>query len=243
MNQLDILKERHPKLSKCIKETNKIWFGKYPYKVTFNKKATGWLLSYWLGHHFGFPPPPKTKFKARISWPSTTLYFEDFEDLEKIIVDFEENVEQVNAVTSTEASNLLAADEKIRLKKKLYFNTYRYKITFKPTWNMSKTTILDLQEWVNDNFEIFDPKILLEISKPIKNYKVLSFKELLARDYTQRTLIKKFRNDRVYLRWAQLEPTLFLSDETDLTLVKLTWGEYFNKIEVIRLIDELEGKS
>lgn len=245
MNHLDILKKRHPKLSKCIKESNKIWFGQYPYKITFDKKTTGLQLSYWLGHRFGFPPPlSKTKFKIRNGWKNVTLYFEDFEDLKKIIVDFEKSVEHVTAVTSLEASNLLATDGKIRLKKKLYFNKYRYKITFKPTWHMSKTTIVDMQEWINDNFEIFDPKILLEVLMTVKNknYRGFSFKELLAGDYRQRAFVTKFRNGRVYFRWAQIEPTLFLSDETDLTLVKLAWGEYFNNIEVIQLIDELEEK-
>ena len=50
----------------------------------------------------------------------------------------------------------------------------------------------------------------------------------------------RLRNDRVWFRWNQREPAMFLTNDEDVTLVKLAWGEYFNTIESIQLISELE---
>lgn len=48
------------------------------------------------------------------------------------------------------------------------------------------------------------------------------------------------KNERVWFRHRQQEPTMFLRDEDDVTLVKLAWGEHFDEIETIKLISDTE---
>lgn len=217
LNFADDLRNKFPNLKKNITESLKIWHGLYPYKMTLDSYINNSEIWYWLGAKYGIPKPEiNTKFRVRSS-VQTILYFIDYNDLKDAVDFFNPSIINIHVLLSQKAQQILNNNRRIRLKKQLYFNQYRHKILFKPIYHIGHKTLANIKKWSKEQFE-FDISELNEIH------------------YT-------YRNNKAWLRWNQREPTLFLTDSDDVTLVKLVWSEYCNAIETIQLIEDLKGKS
>lgn len=189
-------------------ESTQLWFGVYPYRLKLNAYVRQNNVWYWLGYHFFSAEPNEKKFKV-YSGKRMTIYFSDLTSLEAMIKHFEYYVIDVCILSDTQIT-LLKQNSKLKLRNQLYFKQYKHKIRLDRSSRIGADILNELKTWIRETFDL---------PSPPKEWRGTSI-----------------RNGRVWFRHEQCEPTIFLCNDDDITLVKLAWGEYFSIIETVQLL-------
>lgn len=189
--------------------TSKLFFGFFPYKITFvrtnNTKTAYWTKGWtpykcakWLNeNNFKYRVYTKVRLKnAKRVKVTLTLFLESKLAYEKCIQKWLKNVDQVTEPYIEDHIELLKNNTQIVIRPDLIYKKYRYVVIFRRSFN---SPIEDINYWVKS------------------------------------TLI----NGTSAFKWMSSgwNPRLYLENLDDFVLVKLTWGERIKAITIVHTLE------
>ena len=206
--------------------TGRLFFGKYPYKIVLSKTGKtddpswleGWtpkLCHKWI---------KQKNISHRVYTRATprphkctaifmSIFVETEAEFKKIISEFSENVASVTQPIEKSHIDVLKDNTNTIIRTSLLYKRFRYVVCFTKKYHY-------LQQLENDELHAW-----------------------IAETFLANTKEDEVKWDR--FKWHQMgwNPRLYLSDETDLVLVKLTWAERIRSITIVHTYDELAASK
>lgn len=197
-----------------ILKVGKLFYGKFPYKVLFQRTERindpsyhqGWTIfncKTWLDensiHHRMYSQVLKKRLKSgKMVTVKASVFLMKRDDVDALIKRWPSWAESLTEPFSEDHIDILRENTKIIIRKTLMYRRYRYVVRFHRTWNDPLT---DIDEWILNNLDSSDQKI----------------------------------------KWCKIRwnPSLYLSSESDLFLVKLTWTDRISEILSVLTISDI----
>ena len=206
--------------------TGRLFFGKFPYKILLKRignindqlwenEITPKKLHEWLRcrkiHNRIYTKINYTKDGSKNMSVFMNIFVESEKDFKEIKSEFSDYVVSVTQPIDDSHIDVLKDNTNVIIRNSLLYKRFRYVISFTKKYHY-------LQQVEEDNLNI----------------------------WINDTFLKNVNDSEIKwdrFKWHQMgwNPRLYLSDESDLILVKLTWAERIRSITIIHTYDELKG--
>lgn len=199
-----------------VLKISRLFYGKFPYKVTFRRESnindhsyhTGWTpfnCKTWLTENaiehrmYNQVLGAKKKSNVRIKG---SLFLMKSDDLDIVKKKWGKFIDSITEPYSEDHVDILKENTKILIRTKPIYGKYRYVVKFRRTW---ADKLLDVDEWIVSNLGSTGEKI----------------------KWTKEMWI----------------PTLYLSLESDFFLVKMAWSDKILETYSVLTINDLENQQ
>jgi len=212
-----------------IFKTSKLFFGKFPYKIVLSKSGNadhpmwehGWTPKYchkWIKDnkisHRVYTKMNSGRVKTRHVSMFMSIFVENEADCKKILSQFSKNVASVTKPVDITHIDVLKDNTNIIIRNSLLYKRFRYVVCFTKKYHYLQ------QVFEEDELNLWMSENFL---KDVKDGEI--------------------KWDRFKWHQSGWNPRLYLSDEDDLVLVKLTWAERIRSITIVHTYDELTGSA
>lgn len=201
-----------------IIKVGKLFFGRFPYKVCFQRQEhitdpnyhNGWTIfncKTWLEenaieYRMYNQILKNTKKSGRKSKKQAMvkgcLFLMTRQDVDSVLEKWPTSVDAIEEPFDETHIDILKENTRTIIRTRLMYGRYRHVVKFRRIWN---ETASDINEWISDNLDMSDDNM-------------------------------KWRKDR----W---NPTLYLISEADLFLVKMAWQDRISEILTILTVNDL----
>lgn len=206
--------------------TSRLFFGKYPYKIvltrTGNPSDPSWIDGWTPRSCHKWLKQKKINHRVytRVN-PKPhdltaffmSIFVETEAEFKKIKSEFSQYVSSVTEPAEKSHVDILKDNTNTIIRNSLLYKRFRYVVCFTKKYHY-------LQQVENDELHAW-----------------------IAETFLASTKDGEVKWDR--FKWHQMgwNPRLYLSDENDLVLVKLTWAERIRSITIVHTYDELSGSN